>query len=390
MIGAYNSFTNPNLNLTPIEASINNPSGCLTVRFVSGPSLESRGWNASISCEPICQEIIAGLNANLTSPSPDTNYIAVCPGTEITFAADALFPQNNLIYNQSIANSNFEWVFGDGTTANGAIVTHEYAETGGYTVSLFVTDENGCTSDNSIETRVVIAGNPITSTTPPDPMCANDTMTLNFDMIGMANAIVNGTEFHEEISTTLGVTDTTYLPDGTGVCYETSVVFNCFNPGQTLMNTTDFLSLDVYMEHSFLGDLEISLICPNGQTMVIKEFADEFGSTGQGGGTFLGEPIDDGTASMGVGYHYSWTPISPTYGTMVEESASYGTLPEGSYEPYGTFADLVGCPLNGEWTIEVCDNWAIDDGYIFSWFMTLNPDIAPDTWEYTVPIDEYA
>lgn len=390
LIGAYNNFTNPVLSLLPVQATLNNPSGCLTVRFVSGSTNEADGFHALISCEHQCQEVIAALNLNETFPTPDTNYIAICPGTEIQFAADALFAQNDILYHQSEGTSTFEWVFGDGTSANGPNVSHIYDGVGGYTVSLFVTDAEGCTSSNSIETRVAIAGNPFSNSNPPDPICANDTLALAFDMVGINGTVVEGTPFFEEITTTLGVSDTTYLPDGTGVCYETSVIFNCFEPGQTLDNPQDFLNLAVNMEHSFLGDLEISIICPNDQVLVLKSFTDDGGATGYGSGTQVGEPEPSDDEIPGTGWNYSWTPINPTYSNMGAEGATMGTLEEGSYTPYGTFYDLVGCPLNGEWTIEICDNWGADNGYIFSWEMSLNPDIAPDSWSYTVPIEQYA
>lgn len=328
----------------------------------------------------------------LTSPTPDTNYIAICPGSEVNFSADAIYPENDFIYHQSDATTTFDWYFGDGSTATGENVSHTYNTVGGYTVSLFATDANGCISSNSIETRIVIAGSPFTGSTPPDPICANDTAVLDFTTVSGSTSVVDGTPFHQDISTTLGVSDTTFLPDGTGDCYETSVVFNCFDPGQTLDDPQDFLSLDVNMEHSFLGDLEISIICPNNQTLVLKSFNDLGGDPGYGGGTFMGEPIDDDAImDAGVGYDYSWTPITPTYGTMgFEGENGMSTLTQGSYTPFGSFYDLVGCPLNGLWTIEICDNWSSDNGYIFSWQMTLNPDIAPDAWDYTVPIDQYS
>lgn len=391
LIGAYNNFTNPVLNLLAIDASLNNPSGCLTVRFVSGPTNEANGFNAIVSCEHQCQEVTAALDLALTSPSPDTNYIAICPGNEINFSAASSFPENDMIYHQSASTTTYQWVFGDGTTAIGQNVSHIYDQTGGYTVSLFATDAEGCVSNNSIDTRVVIAGNPFVGSTPPDPICANDTVVLDFTTLSGGASIVDGRPFHEEISTTLGVSDTTYLPDGTGTCYETSVIFNCFTPGQTLDDPQDFLNLAVNMEHSFLGDLEISIICPNDQVLVLKSFTDPGGGTGYGGGTQVGEPDPSDDEVPGTGWDYSWTPISPTYGTMgFEGENGMSTLVSDSYEPYGTFYDLVGCPLNGQWTIEICDNWGADNGYIFSWEMTLNPDIAPDAWEYTVPIDQYS
>lgn len=391
LIGAYNNFTNPTLALLAIDASLSNASGCLTVRFVSDATDQLAGFNGLVSCEHKCQEVTATLDLSLTSPSPDTNYIAICPGTEIDFSANALFPENNYIYNQSESTTTFEWVFGDGNSATGENVSHTYADIGGYTVSLFATDIEGCVSSNSIDTRVVIAGSPFSNTNPPPSICANDTLQMDFDMVGIGGTIVEGTPFSEEITTTLGVTDMLTLPDGTGVCYESSVIFNCFDPGQTLDNPQDFLNLSASLEHSFIGDLEISLICPNGQTLVLKSFIDELGGTGYGGGASLGEPNQADDQVPGVGWDYSWTPINPVYGSMGQEAeGGMSPLVSDSYEPFATFYDLVGCPLNGQWTIEICDNWGADDGTIFGWEMTLNPDIAPDTWDYTVGIDQYA
>ncbi len=369
--------------LTTIEASLTNTSGCLTVRFVSDGTVEATGWNATIQCVPVCQEIIAHLDMNIISPAPDTSYIAICPGQEITFSGYGEYTENDYVYHQDDATSTFTWYFGDGTSAVGQTVNHTYNGIGGFTVTLYVTDTNDCVNANSIETRIVIAGNPFDEVLTPESVCAHDTAYLIYSTD--SGQTVEGTPFFSEISTTLGVSDTTFLPDGTGASYQTSVIFNCFSPGQTLDNPQDFLSLDVNMEHSYLGDLNIAIICPNGQTLTLHEFT----NGGSGGGTFLGVPIDDDLIlDPGTGEDYSWTPISPTFGTMTAESASNTTLPTGSYTPDGTFADLVGCPLNGQWTIEITDNWGSDNGYIFGWSMTLNPLIAPPSWSYTVGIDQ--
>ena len=45
------------------------------------------------------------------------------------------------------------------------------------------------------------------------------------------------------------------------------------------------------------------------------------------------------------------------------------------YTPEGDLCDLVGCPLNGTWTISILDNLAIDNGYIFEWGLNFNPHI---------------
>ena len=61
-----------------------------------------------------------------------------------------------------------------------------------------------------------------------------------------------------------------------------------------------------------------------------------------------------------------------TFGTFEDEFnagnwAGMGEVPPGSYMPMGDFADFVGCPVNGEWTLQVVDNWGADNGYIFNW-----------------------
>lgn len=50
---------------------------------------------------------------------------------------------------------SFEWGFGDGTTAVGSTVNHEYASSGTYEVSLLVTDDDGATDE--ITTQVTVS-----------------------------------------------------------------------------------------------------------------------------------------------------------------------------------------------------------------------------------------
>jgi gliding motility-associated-like protein len=387
LIGAFNNGSNPSLNLLPITADITNASGCLTVRFVSNGSNQATGWQATIDCEIICQDIFAHVDQILTTPHPVDGYIGICPDGTVNFTAYGTYPENNMLYAQSDGNSVFEWNFGDGTTANGPVVSHTYPNSGGYQITLNITDQHGCVSTNSIDTRVVIAGSPYADLIPPPDACVFDTVELLFSFDENPNSTIQGDPFVVSTQTTLGVSDTTYLPDGTGDCYTTSVTFNCFGPGQELEHAWDVLNLCANMEHSFLGDLEISVICPNGQSIILKEFMSAGGTTGQGGGTYLGDPnqADDGVP--GIGWDYCWS-TTPAMGTMVAESGSYTNLPAGSYTPYESFFGLVGCPLNGMWTIEICDNWGLDDGFIFSWYIELDPDIAPDNWSYAVQIDQ--
>jgi hypothetical protein len=132
------------------------------------------------------------------------------------------------------------------------------------------------------------------------------------------------------------------------------------------------------LEHSYLGDLTINIQCPSGQSITLEEQG--------GGGANLGEPIDesytDNNEVPGTGYWYCITPDATQ--TMASAAAgSLSTLPAGDYASAESFAGLVGCNLNGLWTITICDNWSFDDGYIFGWHIDFDQSLYPGIWSYT-------
>lgn len=69
------------------------------------------------------------------------------------------------------------------------------------------------------------------------------------------------------------------------------------------------------------------------------------------------------------------TPSNP------EEKSNY-------YTPTSDFSELIGCPLNGDWTLAICDNWGGDNGWVFSWSIDLSStNIKTSSCDYTVGID---
>lgn len=148
------------------------------------------------------------------------------------------------------------------------------------------------------------------------------------------------------------------IPDDQTQCFSQGVNVTGYPEGAVLGGSLSLDAVAVNMEHSFMGDLTITVICPNGASMGVHQ---------QGGGaTFLGVPVDnDATPNVpGVGYDYVWSPAA-TNGTW-EDNAG-GTLPPGNYESVQPWSLLEGCPLNGTWTFEVCDSWGSDNGFIFGW-----------------------
>lgn len=257
-----------------------------------------------------------------------------------------------------------------------------------------------CYSDNSGEILVNASGGfpPYTyhvtypdaslSQTQSNPITGLDAGTYSvqvYDSYGCkADALVVGGVYDA---------DTTFLPDGSGVTYEAPLVISGFNPGETITDVSQIQQICLTMEHSYLGDLQLRVESPSGQSVILKQ---------QNGGAScdLGEPIAtspvDGQASStltdpGSGYEYCFN-ASPVYGTMVNESGNFtrnytdaqghnytdNYLPAGSYTPFQSFNTLVGSSLNGTWKVFVTDQWSLDNGYIFNWYISLVGD-APDT-----------
>jgi len=57
------------------------------------------------------------------------------------------------------------------------------------------------------------------------------------------------------------------------------------------------------------------------------------------------------------------------------------------YIPADDFHELIGCPLNGDWSIRVCDTWGSDNGWIFEWALDFCGISSGTGCEYQVDID---
>jgi len=368
-----------------VQATATNPSGCITVTFQSDGSGTGVGWTAAISCVASCQTVLADLvSTNPMIVPADTGWIDICPGERVFFNGAGIYPQNNFAYPQSDFTTTFEWNFGDGGIAYGPSTSHRFDVPGGYYVQLLLTDTLGCRNSNLISQRIRVAHRPNFDLAAVAQICAGDTLNLS--------ATVDSTI----IGTTLSVTpipasfdvessrsDSLPLPDGTGELYETSIFFTEFSPGQILVNANDLESICVTIEHSWMRDIEITLTCPSGQSIILHDHPGNFGNE-----VFLGEPNDNDNFNPvpGLGYDYCWTPNAPNP-TWIEYAnttlGGSGTLPPGDYSTFDPISNLLGCPLNGEWTIGVVDLWPADNGYIFNWSLKFQDAIYPNIETFT-------
>jgi gliding motility-associated-like protein len=408
VLGAYN-----NANPPPpfVMASVTNTSGDLTFQFTSNSSVTADGWFATIICSKPCQKVFALLSTLETVPTPDSNYVDVCfdkptlSTNTITFAAlanNVAFPENGILYTQDEATSNFLWDFGDGTTGVGRVVNHAYNQVRGYDVGLTITDANGCVNSNYLGARVRVSANPFGAVHPIPDICSGSDTT--YVSIGYATSSVITINNIGSVQSSKQMFDSTmFIPDGPNCavqCYNTYVTFTAFPGSATIQSANDILGICVNMEHSFAGDLGFRIICPNGQSVQLDPNT-------HSGGAYLGVPMggtghdayDNGCIPannpFGVGWTYCWSQIYPTHGTMdalssggVSPIDSTNTVAHTNYiQPNNSLNGLIGCPLNGTWNIEICDDYGIDNGYIFWWSMELDPSLLPVSWSYSVPLD---
>ncbi len=359
--------------------TISSTGPCLYVVFSANGDAEVGDFSARILCGTPCEFPIAYMEGNELNAAP-ADTVKICPGESVEFDASGSDWTDS-------ATPTFYWDFGDGTTdittASEDSIFHTYAIAGGYRARLRIEDSNDCESLNLPEIIIFVS----------TPYIFDLTASSTRYCIG--NEVLIGTQAYVDTTATIGdetdngssvtwIEDNNivfdngiYIPDNLG-CLVSEIEFTNFETGVTVQSSADFNSIYFNIEHSYVGDITIRIICPNGQTMSI------FPEAG-GAGTFLGEPIDDTVPNNpGVGYDYSFSPNS-TEGTWMEYLATGGgfTIPAGDYEPEGSFDDLIGCPLNGTWTLEICDIVGADDGYLFEFGIQFVSTLYPEILTFT-------
>lgn len=217
-----------------------------------------------------------------------------------------------------------------------------------------------------------------------------------------------------------------FLPDGqncgSGCAATSTITINSYNPQGTITSAEDLLYVQLALEHSYLGDLWIRLTCPSGQHATILK-SSIYGTSGCAGqvpssdigwnasgsssvmlgladDTHDGSNICDPTQNpMGNCWNYCWSnasmqgyqyangsgyiyqsvnhitgvpnPNASSSAQYVDSTDIYNMTQV--YHPDVSFSNLVGCPLNGDWTIEIIDGWSADNGYLCGWGLALNP-----------------
>ncbi|NNE54714.1 MAG: T9SS type B sorting domain-containing protein, partial [Flavobacteriales bacterium] len=257
-----------------------------------------------------------------------------------------------------------------------------------------VTDAQGVITAETINVLVSTVPNFSASGTLETDFCGGEEIFLTGEYEDASETISGAAETDGTFYAGGIVAGQTYLPDGSGDSYTTTIEISSFPPGQLIENATDIIEICLNMEHSYLGDLQAYLECPDGTQITLFE-----GYNNGGGGTYLGDPIDDfNGGGPGIGWDYCFNDngdmtlmeanTAGVYTTTTIEGGN--SISPGTYQPEDSFDAFIGCPINGEWTITITDNLGIDDGYIFEWSILFDPTINPNVEDYTpVIVDAY-
>lgn len=409
LMGMHNSVTDPN-GFTH-QASWNNPSGCLTIVFISNGSVQGTGWDANVQCgnqfqpfTPHIEAYINGEGVDVLNPA-DTGFVDICFGDSILFITKPVFPNSEEItgfgYSQDVNSTiDFLWEITDGAVyPNNDSIWFLPPARAGYLIDLTLTDE--FPQIEKLRCKVRVSQLPSFAGTGPldDVICLGESTTL---VGGVTVSDTVGVEIPAgEFNLGGNFAGLTYLPDGSGQQYQAPIQIGGFPSGATVQDAQSLNQVCITMEHSYLGDLEIWLQCPSGLIVpLVNSFGGGYIPGGNsGGGTFLGHPFDDVQGGgAGEGWEYCFSSVFNDIGPMTQNlgntvpvafipgtpnlSAGNSIDPSNTYAPETTFASFAGCPVNGTWTIFVQDNLGTDDGYIFEWGLYFDPSYFPGLGSY--------
>ncbi len=131
-------------------------------------------------------------------PQADFTYSPAAPlvGETVTFNATMSEPKGGTI-------ESYHWNFGDGSTGNGAVVTHSYSSIGSYEVVLNVTDDEGLWNAKTQTVIVSVHNIAITDLT------ATPTTVKTGQQVSISITVVNRGNFTENFDVTIYYDSTT-------------------------------------------------------------------------------------------------------------------------------------------------------------------------------------
>lgn len=308
----------------------------------------------------------------------DKHAFYAADGDTLSLCIDSVITLKAQVFNSSVPveSVNFQWNFDDGQIKSGIgldSVIHKFSKGGGFRIKLF--------ADDGVSKVLKIL--PVHVSLKPDfkdtkivlpegqtGICKGGKAQLS----GKAHALkwkdkpVYITQYSPAKEIPISKSDTFYL------------LFDEFPPN-TVFSDGNIDSVGFKAEHSDMGSLEIKLICPDNQSVILKNYS----TTNH---AFLGEPNTDPAHPelIGIPYQYYWN-TGASSGLMNNFAGI--TIPASAYAPDGLFSNLNGCPMNGNWKLVVSDNSTTENGYTFSWNILFKKSILPSVWTFRDTIVDY-
>ena len=438
LIAKFNSFTG---NVTEGDLLFESPSnntGMVTIRFRTDPLTDTARTN--LACERYNGGMGMGFSLNTVCGIPcedvtpvidslfyrtrngviydsgytrlvtvyDTSYVEednpesgidkvdtiqfigahLCIGDGAIFHGHGEYTYNYGYYTPTDATSFFRWdmanendtIVGYGLTA---IEYNAYQRTGCYDIRLDMADLYGCASTSFASIKVRTSINPIKTIYTLSDICNRDSLMVNMGYDG-DNATLTLRRIESDTAVHKSYEVRTFIPDGCNCVspsyFEAPVEFTEFPNNRRVNSAADICSICINMEHSFMGDIYITIVCPTNQMSVLKwgnpsscspegisaqaprtEMVG--GGQGQppqqevnlygyehGGGIYMGYPLDASTANpndnsshkcdsiynpYGAGLDYCFS--RDTHYTLITGDNAAGVWSEMNPNPQGNF-----------------------------------------------------
>lgn len=325
LIAKFNSSTGNVQVGTRLFETPANTTGMVTVRFKTDPRTDTSrthmscnagtftGFKLTFECGVPCETVVPVIDKKFyrtrngevydssyirlitiidttyeVEDDPTSNILSIdtnefwganlCIGDGVIFHGHGDYTYNYGYYTPSDATSYLHWDMGyDGDTIAGVGVTTveygEYQNTGCYDVVLDITDAFGCSNSMYTSIKVRTALNPIKTLFSLGDICSSDSLMVNMGYEGEnATLTLRKIETSETVAKTFEVR--TFIPDGCNCgavsYYEAPVEFTEFPNSRVVNSAKDICSICVNMEHSYIGDFFMSIVCPSNKEAIIK------------------------------------------------------------------------------------------------------------------------
>lgn len=170
-----------------------------------------------------------------------TTMVQVTPLPDVSFSAPDTSACKSLCVNfmsQSASATSYYWNFGDGTTASSAGATHCYTTSGNYSVSLTVTDANGCKATAVKTNYITIFDSPVAAFIANPQPASLTAPTIYFTNLS-SGANVWQWSFGDALASTSSQQNTSFTYDAEGEYTVTLIVINEYGCADTAIDVIE-------------------------------------------------------------------------------------------------------------------------------------------------------